>query len=114
LWNTDIDGKVIGAAQEPFAIVGKNIRNFKELNLNGDAGYFNSGLLIIDMVQWRAKNITEKVLRCIQDNQKFTFYPDQYGLNVILANDWFSLDPRWNTFSNFDEADPHIIHYIGY
>jgi len=114
LWNVDLGNKTIAVAPEPNGYIGENIKNFKDLGLPAKNQYFNSGLIVFDLERWREKNATEVVLDSIKNNRNFITYPDQYGLNVSLADDWYALDRRWNTFSNFQEADPLIIHYIGY
>lgn len=114
LWYLDIGDKTIAVAPEPNGYVGDNIKNFEELGLPPKGRYFNSGLILFNMERWRENGTTESVLSVIRNNRNFVFYPDQYGLNVALANDWLSLDPRWNTFSNVKEPNPLIIHYIGY
>lgn len=114
LWNVDFGNKTIAVAPEPNGYIGENIKNFKELGLPAKNQYFNSGLIVFDLERWREKNATGVVLDSIKNNRDFITYPDQYGLNVSLADDWYALDRRWNTFSNFQESDPLIIHYIGY
>lgn len=114
LWNIDIGNNIIAVVPEPNGYIGDNIKNYKELELPPRNRYFNSGLIVFDMDRWREKDATRYVLDTIKNNRNFIAYPDQYGLNVALVNDWHSLDPRWNTFSNHKEADPLIIHYIGY
>ena len=114
LWNVDLGSKTIAVAPEPNGYIGENIDNFKELGLPPKNKYFNSGLIVFDLEMWREKHATTAVLDSIKNNRDFVTYPDQYGLNVALIDDWYQLDPRWNTFSNHNEENPLIIHFIGY
>ena len=116
LWKVDIQNNVIGAVLDPgiktFGNSWGGIQNFKELGLNSDTKYFNTGLLLIDTQKWRLENLTEKIIDCIEKNKKFSNYPDQYGLNVTLSNKWKEIDSRWNFFCNSTHIDPFIIHFV--
>jgi len=70
-------------------------------------------LLLINLEEWRRKNITERVFKCIKENQEWLNFPDQYGLNVVFANQWYELDYRWNCVPMSTEKQPFIIHFIG-
>lgn len=114
LWHTDLQGKMLAAVKDLAEVVScewAGIQNFRELGIPGDSPYFNSGMLIIDPLKWRQNNIAVKVLHTIQENVSFASFPDQYGLNVVFANQWISLDQRWNCYSNLAIEDPYIIHY---
>jgi len=117
LFDTNLGDNVVAAVQDPRLKTFDNhwggIKNYKELGFAGDTHYFNSGLLLMDAKKWREQKIAEKTIECINTNQKFVNYPDQYGLNVVLANQWYELDARWNHFACFELKEPFLIHYIG-
>lgn len=116
LWNIDIGDKIIAGVVDRSKVVSSTwggIANYKELGLNPDTKYFNSGLLIIKPAEWRAGKIAAKVIECITTNKEFAAFPDQYGLNVVFANQWFELDYKWNCYSFEEEKEPYIIHFIG-
>lgn len=115
LWYTDLDGHIIGAIVD----VGKTvdcawggIPNYKDLGLLASTKYFNSGVLLIDVVKWREQDISVKVMDTLKIYADHVVLVDQYGLNVVFANAWKELDPRWNWFATFDGEDPFIIHYL--
>jgi lipopolysaccharide biosynthesis glycosyltransferase len=117
LFFTNMHGKTIAAvldARVPrFDNSWGGILNYKELNLPPDAPYFNAGIYLIDMQQWRANNYTEKVVDVIDSNTKFANYPDQYGLNIAFVNNWHMLDVKYNHFSSEPyQEQPFIIHYV--
>jgi lipopolysaccharide biosynthesis glycosyltransferase len=105
------------------------IANFRELGLPRDGMYFNSGLLVFDVAQWRRERIAEQVLECLRVHREHVLWWDQYALNVVLARRWRALDHRWNqgasiyaypdwTLSPFDRAtfetirdSPWIVHF---
>ncbi|MBC3539171.1 glycosyltransferase family 8 protein [Rufibacter sediminis] len=116
LWNVDIQDKIIAAVTDSriktIDCRWGGVVNYKDLNLKGSAKYFNTGLLLIDIKKWKAADITSKVLECIKVNKDFANFPDQYGLNVLLADHWLELDGLWNYFAEGDHADPNIIHFM--
>ncbi|MDP2412393.1 glycosyltransferase family 8 protein [Daejeonella sp.] len=116
LWERNIGNKVIAGVVDRSGSVSNEwlgIKNYKDLGISPDAKYYNSGLLLINTQKWRQLNITQKVIKCIHDNITFADFPDQYGLNVVFANQWFELDPRWNSQAMLAIEKPFIIHFTG-
>ncbi|WP_129713805.1 glycosyltransferase family 8 protein [Pedobacter sp. SYP-B3415] len=115
LWHTDIGDYMVGCVQDHSAVVScewAGIRNYAQLGLSPDTKYFNSGLLHINAKAWRAANIPEQIIRCSEENKEYLSLADQYPLNVVFANKWFELDPRWNCKAILDINDPYIMHFI--
>ena len=117
LWNVELGDHMLAAVMDPRLKVFSNswggILNYKELGFDPETKYFNTGILIINIMKWREENSAVTVVKCISDNEKFANYPDQYGLNIVMANRWLELDPRWNAFASDECADPFNIHFIG-
>ena len=116
LLNEDIDKYTIGAVLDPRLKTFDNhwggIKNYKQLGFKGNTPYFNTGLLLINARRWRDDETTEKILAVINGNKKYANYPDQYGMNIVLHDQWLQLDARWNNFVTEPFADPYIIHYV--
>lgn len=117
LFENDLSNYVVAAVLDPRIITFDNswggVLNYTELGLPGSTRYFNTGLLIMNTKKWREQNVTEKIITCIDTHKKFANYPDQYGLNVVLANEWLELDPLWNHFSTIDTSEtPFLIHFV--
>jgi len=116
LWNLPLGDHMIGGVPDRSGTISSpwgGISNYEELGLNGEEKYFNSGLLLINVEEWRKTNLSEQLIKCISENGRFANFPDQYGLNVIFAGKWLEIDKRWNTYSHDEELDPFIIHFIG-
>jgi len=117
LWNTDITGHYAAAVQDPRVKTFDNhwggVLNYKQLGMHGNTKYLNTGLLLINTRKWREDGITAKAFDIILSNLKHANYPDQYGLNIAMANKWLPLDGRWNNFVTDEIADPYIIHFVG-
>lgn len=116
LWNISLQGHAVAAVVDRTGKVSSpwgGIKNYKELGLDPEAKYFNSGLLVIDIPKWRELDLTNKILTCISENKQYASFPDQYGLNVVLSNNWLELDPLWNCFPMDTAENPYLIHFIG-
>lgn len=116
LFEVDLNNYVVGAVLDPRILTFDNswggILNYKALGLPGDTKYFNTGLLLMNIPKWKEFNVTEKIMKCIYDNRKFANYPDQYALNIVLANRWLELNALWNHFCVFEHPSPYIIHFV--
>lgn len=116
LWHTDISQHTIGAVLDPRLKTFDNnwggIKNFKALGFKGTTPYFNTGMLLINTARWRAGNATEQIVKVINDNKRYANYPDQYGMNIVLHNQWLRIDDRWNHFVTERDKTPYILHYV--
>jgi lipopolysaccharide biosynthesis glycosyltransferase len=115
LWNTDLKGYPVGAAIDVrIKEFGSRtaIANYRELGFEAGTRYFNTGLIIMNTRQWRDQDITPKVFGCIEANRPYANYPDQYGLNVVLANNWMEIDTMWSWSAEEWNPDARLIHFI--
>jgi lipopolysaccharide biosynthesis glycosyltransferase len=115
LWNIDLGDYTIGAVQDYAKTVDcrwAGIPNYKQLGLAGDTKYFNSGVLLINPKKWRQQDITNEVISVLGKYREHVVMPDQYGLNVVFANKWKELDPKWNWFVNQENDHPWLIHFV--
>jgi lipopolysaccharide biosynthesis glycosyltransferase len=115
LWNTSLQGHILGAVRDPAETVScswSGIPNYKELGMPADTSYFNAGMMLIDAPRWREEKIAFTVMQTLHDNLAHVNLVDQYGLNVVLANRWLEMDKRWNSFAATEVPDPYIIHFL--
>lgn len=115
LWNIPLNDYTIGAIQD----VGKTvdckwggIANYKELGLTADTKYFNSGVLVINPKKWKSENISNKIISALSEHKEYVQLADQYGFNVVFANAWLELDPKWNWFAFKENEKPHLVHFL--
>ncbi|MBW4632567.1 MAG: glycosyltransferase family 8 protein [Iphinoe sp. HA4291-MV1] len=107
LWEEDIGGYALLAVHDlgtPYVSSPFGIAKYRELGLASDTPYFNSGVLVINLKRWRAEKIGQSVIQYLREYDKYVQLVDQEGLNAVLANDWGSLDYKWNLIS-------HIYYY---
>jgi len=89
------------------------------LGLNEKAKYFNSGVLLIDLQQWRKLGITKKCLEFAEKYQRELISHDQTVLNcVFYQNQFFELDWSYNqglypTSKPVTSATGQIFHFVG-
>ncbi|MGV8879787.1 MAG: glycosyltransferase family 8 protein [Sphingobacteriaceae bacterium] len=117
LWKTELHDHPIAAVTDTtiknIGCSWGGISNYKDLGLNPDGKYFNSGLMLFNTRIWRRDDLTTKIINCIWKNKKFAQYPDQYGCNVVMADQWLELDGRWNFNIGVEETQkPYLLHFI--
>lgn len=118
LWNIELeDQNIVAATRDLNAWTvgcdwGGGIPNWKQLGMNKDAPYFNSGVLLVDLEKWRRENITKKVIKATIDNREHIKWLDQYGLNVVLHHNWQELAHCWNSYPAKATEETKIIHFV--
>ena len=81
--------------------------------------YFNAGMLLVDLKNWRAAQVSERAFRFLEANPQ-TPYADQDALNVACDEVWIELDERWNfqrsrdlpAFRSASPSAPAILHFV--
>lgn len=104
LWAVDLRGAPTGAVLNPRAL------NVPLLGLSAERDYFNAGVLLIDLVQWRRDRVHQRALDFASRFSGKLPCHDQDALNQIHAGNWHRLDLRWNQQFKFFK---HPAHYLG-
>ncbi len=117
LYNIDVSDVVMGAVQDMRVATFDNawggVLNYKELGLDAKSPYFNAGMLLINVERWKEENIAERVVETINKHISYAQYADQYGLNIVQANQWKPIEGKWNHFSSEQHTQqPSLIHYV--
>lgn len=119
LWDVDLNGRTIGAVRDPWGLLhagGRDLREKRDL-YDPANGYFNSGLLVVDLRRWREAKVWGRLQEVIASGTMARLYYDQDFLNIVFQNDWHALDQRWNMVEPRPEHQalyPFIVHYTGY
>lgn len=98
LWNVDLQGKILGAVQDD---IGDSTK--LAVGLSPQEPYFNSGLLLVNLAEWRAQNIGEACLDFINKHEGNVIHHDQGVLNGVLKDKWYRLPVECNLMT---------IHYV--
>lgn len=115
----------IGAAEDRYFFrrreigpVGRATRAyFTGLGIDGNAGYFNSGVLLADTETWRS--ICADAFEFFLKNTARCLYHDQSALNAVAAGRWSRLTPQWNFVNSYLEWGlqhpnaPRMLHFAG-
>lgn len=119
LWATDLQGAVVGAVLDGMDAQLKNQEPSLE-EVPRVAGYFNAGVLLMDLDLWRSRQISERALDYLARHPQSPF-SDQDALNVACDGQWKRLDARWNCQAHLEhhaiqdmlpEQRPGIMHFV--
>lgn len=128
LWSTELGDAPIAAVAN--VVHPRMHDHVASLGIADPARYFNAGVLIIDLARWRAENTSPALVRYAVEHSTNAWW-DQDALNVIFAERWLPLPPRWNAMNSLwwwskwadgtygsqpaqqARADPAIVHFEG-
>jgi lipopolysaccharide biosynthesis glycosyltransferase len=84
------------------------------LGLPADACYFNSGVLLADLVMWRRENIGETIRTYARTTATPLVQFDQSAINVVLEGRILRIPRTFNAFASShleEETDPVVLHH---
>jgi lipopolysaccharide biosynthesis glycosyltransferase len=138
LWESGRNGSdlVHAVADYGFRNLGEALKgdSCARLGLDGEAPYFNSGVMLMNLERWRSERIPERAFEFARDHPEAMRYTDQDALNAVIQGGWSHLDPRWNVLigsvdrllelSDADPAEkddlrrrllehPNVVHFSG-
>ena len=126
LWNTDLEEHPVGVVVHPYEVFPDF---YSHLEISSQSGYFNSGVMLINLEYWRLHDVVRTFMQIIQEeNERLRFW-DQDVLNLAFRENKVVLPMKYNLTSGFlwkipqwdtckykkevEEArrDPVIVHY---
>jgi lipopolysaccharide biosynthesis glycosyltransferase len=124
LWGTDLQGELLGAVRDPGAPTISAAGGLPGFRVGAGrlrfwSDYFNSGVLLMDLVRCRAEDLTTTMLGYVRDNAARLRFVDQDALNFAADDRWFRLERRWNDLIYGYErgrdgaVEPGIVHFAG-
>ncbi len=97
LWNVDLCGALLGTVDIP-----GSQRGVIHLEMRAEDGYFNAGVLLIDLKQWRETKAVDAVLGYVDAYpERMARDVDQEALNACFHDRRKRLDYQWNVVSSF-------------
>jgi lipopolysaccharide biosynthesis glycosyltransferase len=90
LWTIDLLGKPIAAVADV------NFRDWSKLGIDPNEGYFNAGVLLLDLELIRAQASFAAALAFSQEHPSALTWSDQCALNKIFAGNWQMVAKHWN------------------
>jgi lipopolysaccharide biosynthesis glycosyltransferase len=132
LWNIDFEDNYILGVPDMWihSVSARNgLLNYRELGIEPNTKYFNSGVMVINVRKWRTEEVFDRMVNYFKENKRYIRFHDQDILNAVFAGNWGELDPRWNVtpgiyeYSSWKESpysedlytqlfhNPYIIHF---
>ena len=117
LWNIDMGDNYLAAVYHPNSL---SINNgaFNRLGIPVSQGYFNAGVLLMNLKKWKEDGIYQKCLDFIRDNYACIRNHDQDVLNAVCGKRTLILPCKWNMQNNFykvrfwyETTDPYNKRY---
>lgn len=71
------------------------------LGLSAEQGYFNAGVLIMNLAYWRENRVEEKLLEFMAKNHSNIRFHDQDVLNAVLGKQTLLISCNWNMLTVF-------------
>jgi lipopolysaccharide biosynthesis glycosyltransferase len=118
------EGKLVAAEdglyffRKNFGSMGAKARAYLEgLQIDGERGYFNAGVLLATTSTWR--QIAADAHKFFVSNTEKCLYHDQSALNAVTKHRRLRLSPKWNfasTYRHWDverDVNPRIYHFVG-
>ena len=91
----DSDLVVISSLEELYQV---NLNDyFLAVQGSRKTGYFNSGVMVLNLQKWRNEKISTKVLDWARENKEKLRHWDQTALNHVIASNFVTIDRKWNT-----------------
>lgn len=102
LWNITLGDYALAAVEE----LGNSSPDvYDRLNYKSDFGYFNAGVLLVNLKYWRVHNMTEVFLEYIGQNFANLKSHDQDVLNALFHDQCLHLSVEWNVEEAFYHYD---------
>lgn len=109
LWNFDMQRKAIAAVPDYGIMASKRLMHQKHevIGLATNKKYFNSGVVIMDLAQWREHDYSSKVIE-LAANGNFPHH-DQDALNKLFMDNWSELPLTWNVIPPVFDLLPKVL-----
>ena len=100
LWETPLEEYAIGAVYQDLGWSDYNM-SWERLKIPRKEGYFNAGVLLMNLKYLRKMDFEEKAITFINENHKRIISHDQDVLNSLLYSYTLPLSPKWNYIPMF-------------
>jgi len=95
IYAIDLEGRPVAAVYDNY------VKIQPLLNITEEGEYFNSGMLLIDVAQWREVRVSERAMEFLRDHPERIRFVDQCALNAVLYHNWKKVDARYNLLYSY-------------
>lgn len=128
LYEMDLTGVAVAACPEHDGKIGEVQPDHvvgwcNRLGYDSDYGYFNAGVLLINLAYWREHNVGNLLIEYLKNNYEKCFLLDQDVLNAVLHKEKVDLPYKYNVLVHclyedmikydapYLKENPVIVHY---
>jgi lipopolysaccharide biosynthesis glycosyltransferase len=97
LWESPITSYAVGAVTD----MAEDWHDFSRLGYDRKYGYFNAGVLLINLDYWREHHLKEQFLKLIAEEPERIVLHDQDVLNIVLHDQKLNLPMCYNVQNGF-------------
>lgn len=97
LWETDLDGYAVGAVTD----MSEGIHDYHRLGYPASLGYFNAGMLLVNLDYWREHKAKDMFMDIIRNHPECIKYHDQDVMNIVFCRSKKMLPMRYNFQDGF-------------
>lgn len=98
LWDIDLKNYALAAVEDVLSPIAPM---YDDIECDTNNGYFNSGVMLINLKYWREHSFTDKTLEYLSANSQKVLHPDQDAINFVASGNWLKLNYRWNFLSSY-------------
>lgn len=106
LWKTDISAYALGAVPDSYT---NKIEHFNRLRYPQPLGYFNAGVLLINLKYWREHQVIHQFCDYVKRYPERLHCHDQDVLNVLFKEAKLELPFRYNILNEYCFALPYSL-----
>lgn len=107
LYNWDLEGRTLGAVRD----ITSSKYNLS-IGLSVSDVYFNSGVLLINLIQWDSRRYLQKIINHITHVRARYQNVDQDIINIVAHNDICTINPKYNHIIPIDTLGWKYLCYI--
>lgn len=87
------------------AVYDDYVKTQPNLGIYEEGHYFNSGVMLFNLKEWRNQRISEKALDILSSHPEKITYVDQDALNAVLINNWLRIPEKFNLLYSYIPHD---------
>jgi lipopolysaccharide biosynthesis glycosyltransferase len=111
LWTAPLDGAPVAAVSN--VVEPARHAHVAQLGIGDPRSYFNAGVLVMNLAVMREERTLDRIINAVATRHDRLPWFDQDALNVVFADRWQRLHPRWNAQNSLWLWEPWARHVFG-